>query len=56
MQQFSVLQLTPCFAVSQMTDNNRVNGTIPKELGQLSGITFLHLGAIENVYYCCIVL
>jgi hypothetical protein len=38
-----------------MTDYNQLTGSIPTELGRLTGLTELYLGTIDGscVCYCC---
>jgi hypothetical protein len=39
--------------MSQMTDYNQLNGTIPTELGQLTNLTYVYIGGKNEDVFCC---
>jgi hypothetical protein len=41
--------------MAQMTDGNQLKGTIPTELGRLTGLFYLYLCKVEIVLYGCII-
>jgi hypothetical protein len=47
LMRLSVLPPTPCCAASQITEYNRLTGTMPTELGRLSNLTDLKLCKID---------